>query len=124
MVLIWVKHPAGDCFKLAGRRLVRNIINSLREEGTAVFLNSHLLGEIELTCDRVAFIVAVFLGSLGSIDLVWLLSDILNGLMALPNLIGLILLAGVIVAETRSYFQRVGRHGDMESARGGGDESG
>ena len=39
-----------------GRRLVRDIITQLREEGTAVFLNSHLLSEVELTCDRVAFI--------------------------------------------------------------------
>jgi ABC-2 type transport system ATP-binding protein len=39
-----------------GRRLVRDIIRSLREEGTTVFLNSHLLSEVEITCDRVAFI--------------------------------------------------------------------
>lgn len=39
-----------------GRMLVRGIIHSLRERGTTVFLNSHLLGEVEATCDRVAFI--------------------------------------------------------------------
>jgi len=39
-----------------GRRLVRDIIRDLRQEGTAVFLNSHLLSEVEITCDRVAFI--------------------------------------------------------------------
>ena len=39
-----------------GRRLVRDIIHELREQGTCVFLNSHLLSEIEVTCDRVAFI--------------------------------------------------------------------
>jgi ABC-2 type transport system ATP-binding protein len=39
-----------------GRRLVRDIIRSLRERGTTVFLNSHLLSEVEITCDRVAFI--------------------------------------------------------------------
>ena len=39
-----------------GRRLVRDIIHDLREQGTSVFLNSHLLSEIEVTCDRVAFI--------------------------------------------------------------------
>lgn len=39
-----------------GRRLVRDIIHELRQEGTSVFLNSHLLSEIEITCDRVAFI--------------------------------------------------------------------
>ncbi len=39
-----------------GRRLVRDIIRELREQGTSVFLNSHLLSEIEVTCERVAFI--------------------------------------------------------------------
>lgn len=39
-----------------GRRLVRDIIHELKEQGTCVFLNSHLLSEIEITCDRVAFI--------------------------------------------------------------------
>lgn len=39
-----------------GRMLVRNIIRDLRARGTTVFLNSHLLGEVELTCDRAAFI--------------------------------------------------------------------
>ena len=39
-----------------GRRLVRDIIRDLKAKGTAVFLNSHLLSEVEITCDRVAFI--------------------------------------------------------------------
>lgn len=39
-----------------GRILVRRIIHKLKEEGTTVFLNSHLLGEVEATCDRVSFI--------------------------------------------------------------------
>ncbi|MBP1692774.1 MAG: uncharacterized protein H6Q37_657 [Chloroflexi bacterium] len=39
-----------------GRRLVRDIIRDLRSNGTTVFLNSHLLSEVEITCDRVAFI--------------------------------------------------------------------
>jgi len=39
-----------------GRRLVRDVIRELRETGTTVFLNSHLLSEVEITCDRVAFI--------------------------------------------------------------------
>jgi ABC-2 type transport system ATP-binding protein len=39
-----------------GRRLVRDIIRDLRAGGTTVFLNSHLLSEVEITCDRVAFI--------------------------------------------------------------------
>jgi ABC-2 type transport system ATP-binding protein len=39
-----------------GRRLVRDIIRDLSDGGTTVFLNSHLLSEVEITCDRVAFI--------------------------------------------------------------------
>jgi len=39
-----------------GRRLVRDIIKAQRERGATVLLNSHLLGEVEITCDRVAFI--------------------------------------------------------------------
>ncbi len=39
-----------------GRRMVRDIIAELRQQGTSVFLNSHLLSEVEITCDRVAFI--------------------------------------------------------------------
>ena len=39
-----------------GRRLVRDIIRDLKSQGASVFLNSHLLSEVEITCDRVAFI--------------------------------------------------------------------
>src|SRR5262249_51195538 len=39
-----------------GRLLVRDVIRAARDEGTTVFLNSHLLGEVEQICDRVAFI--------------------------------------------------------------------
>ena len=39
-----------------GRRLVRDVIHEVRAQGASVFLNSHLLSEIEVTCDRVAFI--------------------------------------------------------------------
>lgn len=53
-----------------GRRLVRDIIRGLRQAGTTVFLNSHLLSEVEVTCDRVAFIKAgrvVRLARLGAV---------------------------------------------------------
>jgi ABC-2 type transport system ATP-binding protein len=39
-----------------GRRMVRDILRAQRERGATVFLNSHLLGEVEVTCDRVVFI--------------------------------------------------------------------
>ncbi|MEM7117326.1 MAG: ABC transporter ATP-binding protein [Chloroflexota bacterium] len=53
--LVFLDEPTSGLDPL-GRRLVRDIINQLRERGTAVFLNSHLLSEVEKTCDRVAFI--------------------------------------------------------------------
>lgn len=55
---------------------------------------------------RLLFIVAIFFGAIRSLDFVWTLSDAMNGLMALPNLVGLLMLSGVIVRETRSYFAR------------------
>jgi ABC-2 type transport system ATP-binding protein len=39
-----------------GRRLVRDVIRKARAEGTTIFLNSHFLSEVEITCDQVAFI--------------------------------------------------------------------
>jgi ABC-2 type transport system ATP-binding protein len=53
--LVFLDEPTSGLDPM-GRRLVRDIIRDLRERGTAVFLNSHLLGEVEVTCDRVAFI--------------------------------------------------------------------
>jgi ABC-2 type transport system ATP-binding protein len=53
--LVFLDEPTSGLDPI-GRRLVREIIEGLRDQGTAVFLNSHLLSEIEQTCDRVAFI--------------------------------------------------------------------
>lgn len=53
---------------------------------------------------RVVYLLTVFAGAVLSIDIVWNLGDIFNGLMAIPNLICLLLLSGVIVAETRKYL--------------------
>jgi alanine or glycine:cation symporter, AGCS family len=55
------------------------------------------------------FVVAVFIGAVQKLQFVWGVSDLMNGLMALPNLVGLLLLSGVIASETRSYFSRHGR---------------
>lgn len=53
--IIFLDEPTSGLDPL-GRRLVRDIIAQLKAAGTTVFLNSHLLGEVEATCDRVAFI--------------------------------------------------------------------
>lgn len=43
------------------------------------------------------------------VDFVWNLSDTLNGLMAVPNLIGLLLLAPMVFKVTRDYFEEIGK---------------
>jgi ABC-2 type transport system ATP-binding protein len=53
--LVFLDEPTSGLDPL-GRLLVRDIISELRDRGTTVFLNSHLLGEVEATCDRVAFV--------------------------------------------------------------------
>ncbi|MGE5246300.1 MAG: ABC transporter ATP-binding protein [Betaproteobacteria bacterium] len=55
--LVFLDEPTSGLDPL-GRLLVRDILRELRDAGTTVFLNSHLLGEVEATCDRVVFIKA------------------------------------------------------------------
>lgn len=56
---------------------------------------------------RIAFIAMVFVGATVSLDVIWMFSDIMNGLMALPNLIGLIGLSGVIALETKRILAKI-----------------
>ena len=53
---------------------------------------------------RIAFLVTVFLGSIISLNVVWNIADCLNALMAVPNLLALLFLSGVIVRETKTYL--------------------
>jgi len=53
--LVFLDEPTSGLDPL-GRLLVRDLIRELKAEGTSVFLNSHLLGEVEATCDRVVFV--------------------------------------------------------------------
>ena len=55
---------------------------------------------------RVAYIIAVFIGSVMNLSLVWNLADCMNALMAIPNLISLLFLSGILVHETRKYLWR------------------
>lgn len=55
---------------------------------------------------RWLYILAIFIGPFMTIEAVWTIADIFNALMAFPNLIALIALNGVIVAETRAYFKK------------------
>ena len=52
------------------------------------------------------FIVAIAIGATLSLELVWNFSDLMNGLMAIPNLIGILLLSKVIKTETERYFKK------------------
>jgi len=55
---------------------------------------------------RVVWVLAVPFGAIAQLDFAWLLADTLNGLMAIPNLISLILLSPVVVKLTKEYFAR------------------
>ena len=57
---------------------------------------------------RVIFIALIASGGFLKLEAIWILADIVNGLMAIPNLIALIALSGVVVAETESYLSRKG----------------
>ncbi|WP_416189273.1 alanine/glycine:cation symporter family protein [Neisseria sp. CCUG17229] len=61
---------------------------------------------------RVFYVATVMLGTVLSLDLVWLAADTFNGLMAIPNLIALLLLSKVIVSETRDFKQKV-KNGEL-----------
>lgn len=66
----------------------------------------YLKGKSWMLVYRVLFIISIFAGSVANLDVVWNLSDCTNALMAIPNLISLLLLNGVIVHETRKYLWR------------------
>ena len=55
---------------------------------------------------RWLYILAIFIGPYMTVSAVWTIADIFNGLMALPNLIALIALSGVVAAETKKYFDK------------------
>lgn len=56
---------------------------------------------------RCVYIAAVFIGPYLTVDAVWNLADIFNGLMAVPNVIAVIMLSGVVSAETKDYLKRL-----------------
>lgn len=66
----------------------------------------YLKGKSWMLVYRVLFIISIFAGSVANLNVVWNLSDCTNALMAIPNLISLLLLNGVIVHETRKYLWR------------------
>ncbi|MCC4723633.1 sodium:alanine symporter family protein [Salinicoccus sp. RF5] len=65
---------------------------------------TYLVGDNFTLLYRVIFVLAIIPGATMSLGTVWNLGDIFNGLMAVPNLIGLLLLSGVVAAETKEFI--------------------
>ncbi|HFI0912926.1 TPA: alanine/glycine:cation symporter family protein [Streptococcus suis] len=66
----------------------------------------YLLGTKAITPYRILFVIMVGLGGFLKLELIWIVADIVNGLMALPNLIALLALSPIIIKETRQYFRK------------------
>ena len=66
----------------------------------------YLKGKLWMLFYRMIYIVSIFVGSVVNLALVWNLADCMNALMAIPNLLSLICLSGIIVHETRKYLWR------------------
>ncbi|MCG8566816.1 MAG: sodium:alanine symporter family protein [Desulfobacterales bacterium] len=66
---------------------------------------------------KIIYIALVAIGAFVQLDLIWILADIVNGLMAIPNLIGLIGLSPVIFSETRKFFDNLAMGSKAESAQ-------
>jgi alanine or glycine:cation symporter, AGCS family len=64
----------------------------------------YLAGKRAVVPYRVLWCIAVYLGAVFSLQFVWDFADLANGLMALPNLVSLILMSGIIVKETKTYL--------------------
>jgi len=67
----------------------------------------YLFGERAIPVYRWLFVVFITVGAVGGLKVVWNIADIFNALMAIPNLIGLLLLSGVVARETNAYWSRL-----------------
>ncbi len=77
----------------------------------------YLCGTRATVIYKVIYVLFIIVGATISLDLAWNISDTLNGLMALPNLIGLLALSGVVVKITKNYCDRVFRHKPVKPMR-------
>lgn len=93
-----VEYMANKFFRFCARRKGQNPNGMTSDEvsrgGVKKMLNTY----------RIIFLLTVYFGAVISLNMVWNLADIFNALMAIPNLLSLLLLSGVIVAETRKYL--------------------
>ncbi|KIL72227.1 alanine/glycine:cation symporter family protein [Bacillus badius] len=68
---------------------------------------SYLFSKKVVKYYRMVFVAAVFIGAIAKLDLVWTFADIMNGLMAFPNLVGIIGLSGVVIHETKNIVKAI-----------------
>ena len=66
----------------------------------------YIFGEKVILPYRILWIIAAFVGASQKVNLIWILADVMNGFMAIPNLIALALLSPVIFKVTREYFSK------------------
>ena len=66
----------------------------------------YLAGRRAIAPYRVIFVAVVIVGAMMKLEFVWNFSDLMNGMMAIPNIVGLLLLSQVVKVETERYFQR------------------
>ena len=78
----------------------------------------YLMGVKAILPFRIVFIIFVGVGAMAKLSLVWNISDTLNGLMAIPNLIGLLMLSPVVAAETRKHFAAIKGETSAQSQEG------
>ena len=64
----------------------------------------YLAGKRTMLTYRIVYLISVFLGSVVGLSLVWNIADCMNAFMAIPNLLSLVFLSGVMVSETRKYL--------------------
>lgn len=71
-----------------------------------LFKSKSYVGSVKLGY-RLVFIVMSFVGAVGGLQIIWSIADTLNGMMAIPNLIALLLLSGTVTKMVRDYFKEV-----------------
>lgn len=65
--------------------------------------------KIAVIAYRILYVGIVYIGSIGGLKFVWGVSDTLNGCMSMPNLIGILLMSGLIIKEVKTYFAKSNR---------------
>ncbi|MFQ5889131.1 MAG: alanine/glycine:cation symporter family protein [Gemmatimonadota bacterium] len=77
----------------------------------------YLVGVRAILPYRLLFVAVIAVAAVARLDVVWLVSDTMNGLMAFPNLVGLLLLSGIVLRETRAYFAKYVTESSAEEQR-------